>query len=186
MSTNVLIVNRGPYDVSLKSAGSKVVLRKGDYRDVVVYPGAVFLIEEILPDTKAEAGTAPAGDAPFGRDQFNTPYVSEDDRARGEALRANDQAQAAADVVLQPGALDIRTMSAEDLLFYGTYSAELAGTVGPRDVEKVFVNWWQYGSAPLPDLPATKDMIDRRVGWDWSTYHGPLRDLLSKHRGYTV
>lgn len=37
---------------------------------------------------EGRASQAPAGDpaAQFGRDQFGTPYVSEADRARGEAL----------------------------------------------------------------------------------------------------
>lgn len=159
MSTNVLIVNRGPYDVSLKSAGSKVVLRKGDYRDVVVYPGAVFLIEEILPDSKAETDT-PVGDAPFGRDQFNTPYVSEADRARGEALRgyAEDEAK------------------------------NYTGTVNPDDLREYdwafYVNTGLWKSGKKDYAIFTKKPIPRRN--DGSVFNNPEAELAGVDvSGYT-
>lgn len=142
---------------------------------------------KVLDIVRRAATSAPVGDpaAPFGRDRFGTPYESERDRERGENSRANDEGQVADDAVLQPGALDIRTMDAEDLLFYGTFSGELGGKVGPHALESAFVNWWQYGTAPMPELPATADVIDRRVGYDWTPYRGPLRAVLAAHRGVT-
>lgn len=167
MSTNVLVVNRGPYDVSLKSAGSKEILRKGDFLDIVVYPGAVFLIEEILPDSPAVATVAAQADpAPLGRDQFDTPYTSEADRKRGEAER-NQPAEEAANY---KGSIDPDDMTLYDWAFY----------------QKRNLHFKPGDYAIFMKHPVIRDPADGRVlqnpetelaAVDISAYGGPLKEF---------
>lgn len=65
---------------------------------------------------EGRASQAPAGDpaAPFGRDQFGTPYVSEADRARGEALAG----YAGEEAKNYTGTIDPDSLSLYDWAFY--------------------------------------------------------------------
>jgi len=91
--------------------------------------------------------------------------------------------------VLQPGQTDIATLTGADLEFFWTFYGELAPLVGPRASVKAFADWLANSSEPAcPGLPnsAGVDRVKIQGAWDWSAYHGVMRDALSKHRGVTV
>jgi len=123
--------------------------------------------------------------APFGHDPFGTPYESEADRERGQNLVAWGQAFAAKGEVLEPGQLDCRTFTTEDALFFWRFGAEVTAYVGPRAPENRLINALDAGALPNPEFPnvGAVDQAQLRGGWDHSTYRGPLRAILAKHRG---
>lgn len=84
--------------------------------------------------------------------------------------------------VLQPGAIDISSLNAEDLMFLGTFMSEIGvEKVGPRDIEKAFYNWFRDGTSPLLELPVTAQILERKhQPYDWSGYHGPVRALIPR------
>lgn len=115
---------------------------------------------------EGRASQAPAGDpaAQFGRDQFGTPYVSEADRARGEALAG----------------------------YAGEEAKNYTGTVNPDDLREYdwafYVNTGLWKSGAKDYAIFTKKPIPRRndgsvfnnpeaelAGIDVSGYTGPLK-----------
>lgn len=123
-----------------------------------------------------------AGDLGWGFDPFGTPYESAADRERGENLVQWGKENDARSVVLQPGMLDMSTYNAEDLMFAGTFMGEIGPLLqGPRVLEKAFNNWWHDGTSPLPELPVTAEIMERRFQpYDWTTYQGPVRKLIPR------
>lgn len=107
------------------------------------------------------------------------------------ALVAADQANTAANEnELQPGQLDMRTWSVEDLLFYHAFDGELQGVGGPRIEERRFDNGAAMGTLDdfsNPNMQAVLDILAKvkngQASYDWTAYHGPLRQKLADHRG---
>lgn len=89
---------------------------------------------------------------------------------------------------LQPGQVDIRTFTIEDLKFFNLFQAELTNYVGPRKYRQGFNNWIDHSTEPIYDpIPVTANVGDKiafknSVGYDWSTYSGPLLQVLMNHR----
>lgn len=111
---------------------------------------------------------APSGDpaAPFGRDPFGTPYISEADRERGEALAG----------------------------YAGEEAKNYTGTVNPDDLREYdwafYVNTGLWKSGKKDYTIFTKKPIPRRndgsvfnnpeaelAGIDVSGYTGPLKEF---------
>lgn len=112
---------------------------------------------------------------------------------------ADAQAQIVADqAVLQPGALDIATLTKDDLKFLWTFGMELYADVGPMRIQHLFNSWMDSGRQddgtghvpPVVGIPGTEGWTveehqkarDGSGGWDWSSYQGPLRARLAKRR----
>lgn len=137
------------------------------------------------------------GESTFANDAEVLDYITRV-ALRDANLIAGDAATAANAVVLQPGALDIRTLDADGLKFLWTFGNEIGGDstkVGPADLRKRFHHWLDYagnaddgtGHAPTMDgLPATAGwpvaefQKVRNGAWDWSGYHGPARALVPR------
>lgn len=137
----------------------------------------------VVSYTKPAAREAAA--APFGYDPFGTPYESAADRERGQNLVAWGEAFAAKGEVLEMGQIDCRTFDTDDAMFFWRFGAELTAYVGPRAAENRLINGLDEGRMPLPEFPniGPVDQAALRGAWDHSTYHGPLRAILAKHRG---
>lgn len=149
-----------------------------------------FALRALGEALAAAAGGQPKGTAsdeahPFGVDPFGTPYTSAADRERGQNLVAWGEAFAAKGEVLEPGQLDCRTFTTDDLYFFWQFGAELTAYVGPRAVENRLINNADIGAYPDSEFPniGPVDQAQLRGGWDWANYRGPLRAILAKHRG---
>lgn len=91
--------------------------------------------------------------------------------------------------------VDIRTLNDADLRFFGAFYNELHGYLGPLANVQALSHFMDYGVSEtnhkvdsLPGMAewSLEDAKAIKAGqWD-SNYHGPMRDLLSKHRGTTV
>lgn len=126
--------------------------------DVNPSTGAVSIVGQ----TAARQGAdVPADqDAPFGRDQFGTPYVSAADRARGEALRD----WPAEEATNYTGSVDPDTLGEYDWAFY---------------VQK---GLWRSGAKDYAIF--TKKPIPKRA--DGSTFNNPEAELAGVDvSGYT-
>jgi hypothetical protein len=87
--------------------------------------------------------------------------------------------------VLEPGQIDCRTFTTDDLYFFWVFGPELSQYVGPRAVENRMINSADAGTFPNPEFPfigpVNQELL--RGQFDWGKYRGVLYDVLKKHRG---
>jgi hypothetical protein len=90
-----------------------------------------------------------------------------------------DRKRQAQYAVLQPGAIDIRTLNVDDLLFLKKHMARLQLKVGPTYHVNLFKAWYSHqgGQPPNEAAAAAADKLQGWATWDDSGYQGPLRAL---------
>lgn len=141
------------------------------------------------------AGRIIYGQGTFASDAELEAYIgaaalSQANMAAGDVARSQEQA------ALQPGAIDIATLTKDDLKFFWTFGMELLSYVGPVKVIHDFNAWMDYGRRDdgtghvpaVPGIPGTvgwtvQEHQQARDGWAWGDYTGPLRAVVAKHRG---
>jgi hypothetical protein len=133
--------------------------------------------------------------APWGVDQFGTPYTSQADHDRGENLRLNDQAEVANGAQLKQGQVDITTFTGDDLVAFDIFANEIEYKVGSAANVHRFFNGYTYGTMnDFPNAPAMRAALNKKeaimrgdrgsfMAVEWPTYTGIVRMLLAQHRG---